>query len=338
MPSVTYYGSFDGVAGSDGLTTTLKAAQTVPANAVIKNVSYSLRITAGGYSSSNDWNLTELAVGGSGGSPYAFDDATMYSNEHTFSGNMNYRASDVSKFASNAIQVYAAAYTTHSSKSYLWDVEITVEYSLTSACGAPSNVELSAATSYGSNVTLFWKAGTAGTDNAITGYEVQRCESSNGSSWGSWSTLTTTTATSLSVEPPATYGKYYRYRVRTRGTAGASYYSGWVTSGSLQRVKPTLTAYTDPTIVANETKVKAIHMLELQSNINTMRTGRGLSAYTFAEIRAGYTSLAGWNNHIKEMRTAIDAMTTNHEAWLPLGENAPRAEVIMQLRRVVDSL
>ena len=454
MPSVTYYGSFGGVAGSDGLTATLSAPHSIPADAVITNVSYSLRITAGGYSSSNDWIMDELAVGGQGGTPSAYSSATMYDNEHTFSGNMGFLASDVSKFSSDTITAYAAAYTTHSSKSYLWDVEITVDYafpeectepstvtingsgnavttaeatatlawsgakagsnnsirgylisyrdsadgstwgsmqtvgevattatsgSLTvalpavgnrrkfyvttcsalgsvydsmgsaespvvirkapiSACGAPSNVALSAVTSTGNNVTLSWKAGTAGNDNAITGYEVQRRESSNGTAWGSWVTLTTTTATSLSVAPPASYGNYYQYRVRTLGAAGSSYYSGWVTSGTLKKVKPSLAAYTDTTIVANETRVKAIHMLELQSNINTLRMGVGLSAYAFTEIRAGYTSLAGWNGHITEMRTAIDAISTNHEAWLTLGANAPRAEVIMQMRRVVAAL
>lgn len=454
MPSVIYQGTFGGVSGSNGLTTTLSAISSitsVPAGAVITNVAYELEITAGGYSSSNDWVLDEIAVGGSGGSPDASDSATMYDNEHTFSGNMDYYASDVSKFSGDTIQVYAAAYTTHSSTSYLWVVKITVDYAFPSecvkpsrvtingstgtvetanntatlawsgaqagsynsirgylinyqdstdgstwgdiqtvgevsttatsgsvtvalptvgtrrrffittcsalgsiydslgsaespvvirkapisACGAPSDVALSAATSTGSNVTLSWKAGTAGNDNAITGYEVQRRESSNGSSWGSWAAYTTTTATSLSVAPPAAYDSYFQYRVRTLGAAGSSYYSGWVTSGTLQKVRPSLTAYTDPVLVTRTTKVKAIHMLELQTNINILRNGMGLSAYTFTNIQAGYTSLAGWNDHITELRTAIDGITTSHEEWLTLGDNTPRADVIAQLRRVV---
>lgn len=454
MPSRTYRGTFGGWPGSDGLIAELTSDYAVPSNAVITNVAYSLIITAGGFSSSNEWVLNELAVGGHGGTPSAYSSETMYDDKHTFSGNMNFLSSDVSKFSSNIITVYAAAYTTHSSTSYLRDVEITVYYAfpdnctepsrvtinnstsaLTTAdstatlawsgaqagsnnsirgylinyqdsadgstwgelqtvgevattatsgsvkvslptvgkrrkffvttcsalgstydsmgsaespvvtrkapigaCGAPSNVALSASTSMGSNVMISWKAGTAGNDNAVTGYEVQRRESSNGSTWGSWSAYTTTTGTSLSVAPPAAYDSYFQYRVRTMGAAGSSYYSGWVTSGTLQKVSPSLTTYTDPTIVANETKVKAVHMLELQNNINILRGGIGLSAYTFTNIQAGYTSLAGWNSHIKEMRTAIDGITTNHEAWLTLGENAPRAEVIMQLRRVVAAI
>jgi hypothetical protein len=105
-----------------------------------------------------------------------------------------------------------------------------------------------------------------------------------------------------------------------------------------RKERPSPTDYTDATIEAGTTPVKAVHMLELQSDINALRIYHGLSAYSFTEIRAGYTSLAGWNGHVNELRAAIDGITTNHETWYMLGENAPRAEVIMQLRRVVAAL
>lgn len=101
-----------------------------------------------------------------------------------------------------------------------------------SATKAPTSVSLSATTSTGSNVTLSWSGAGAGTNNPITGYTVQRSESSDGSTWGSWADLSTTTETSLSVAPPKTAGNYYRYQVRTNGSLGNS---DWKTSSNTLR-------------------------------------------------------------------------------------------------------
>ena len=206
-------------------------------------------------------------------------------------------------------------------------------------CTEPSGVKLSSATSTGNNVTLSWTAGKGGNDNAFSYYQVARKLSTDGKTFGTVEMVKTTTETSLSVAPPVPYGSYYRYYVRTVGTAGISYASSWATcSSTLQKVRPKLTAYTDTTITAGTTPVKAVHMTELQSNINALRQGLGLAAYSFTAIKAGYTGLGAWNAHIREMRTAIDGITTSHEAWLKLGENRPRADVLMQLRRVVASI
>lgn len=458
MPSVTYSGSFGGVAGSDGLTAKLSAISaitSVPSGAVITGVAYSLRISAGGYSSSKWWNLTQIAVGGAGGSPSATADAAMSGTDHTFSGNMNFSASDIGKFSSNEITVYAEAYTTHSSTSYLWDVSITVDYAIpeenvapssvtingsagtvetsastatlawsgakagahnaisgyyvsvfdstdggaswklidksyqvttsatsgsvtvdlpavgtrrkfkistlstlgtpygsmedaespvvirvvgTTACGAPTVCNLSA-TLATSNVTLSWSGATAGHGNPVTGYEVQRAESSDGVVWSAWTTLTTTTATALSVAPPATAGNYYKYRVRTMGAAGSSYYSGWKTcANTLRRDHGALEGFTDPVLTAGATPIKAIHMQELQARVATLRAFYGLSAYSFTNIVAGQTSLAGWTAHVLEIRAAIDGIGKSHAAWLTITENKPRADIVQQLRNVVLSL
>ena len=107
-----------------------------------------------------------------------------------------------------------------------------------SACGAPTACSVSSTLATG-NVTLSWSGATAGTANTISSYEIQRAESSDGSKWGSWVALTivTTTATSgsVSVAPPTTAGNYYKFRVRTRGSAGASYYSSWKESTNTLR-------------------------------------------------------------------------------------------------------
>lgn len=101
---------------------------------------------------------------------------------------------------------------------------------------------------------------------------------------------------------------------------------------------PELEPYTDPVLIAGETRVKEAHMRELRVNINLQRDGMGISPYAFTPIRAGYTSLAGWTTHIEEMRAAIDETGVQHEAWLAIPVNCPTAAVIEQLRRVVEAM
>lgn len=452
MASVTYTGSFGGVsAGSNGQSLTL-TGNPIPSTATIKKIRYSLRITAGGYSSSYLWALHWIAIGSASGSPSAsYASATMYSDEHTFEGTMGFSQSDVSKFTSGSFMVYAKANTTHSSSSYMWDISITVEYDTYSKCGAPSSLALSTDTSTGDNVTLSWKAGTDGTDNAISYYQIARKESTDGVTWGSRSTYKSNVGkvTSYQVPPPSTPGNYYKYSVRAVGTAGTSYASSWaecsatlrnppiaacsapsglvlsnaattganvtlswnaggggthnalthyqiareesedgITFGTreiyiadagivtaysvpppvsfghhyrysvravgaagesyasawvecsqtLEKLRPDMSTYTDATITAGETHIKAAHITELQANVNLLREAMGLSPYSFTAIRAGYTSLADWSAHIAELRAALDGITTEHETWLVITENKPRADVIVQLRRVVASI
>lgn len=206
-------------------------------------------------------------------------------------------------------------------------------------CSAPSAVKLGATTSPGSTVLLSWTAGAGGTSNAFSGYEVDRAQSVNGSTWGAWERVATTTGTSLAVIPPIPYGHYYKYRVRTMGAAGEEWASAWAAcSNVLQKVKPTLQSYTDATLTAGQTVIKAVHMTDLQANINLVRRAWGLADYSFASIRAGYTSLAGWLDSITAMRAAIDEIGQEHEAWIAVSVNCPRADVMMQLRRVVAAL
>lgn len=104
------------------------------------------------------------------------------------------------------------------------------------ACTAPTSVSLAATSSTGENVRLSWSGANAGVGNSIAGYEIQRRESTDGSSWGNWSSLGTMTSTYTNVAPPTTAGNYYQYQVRTLGSAGASYNSDWrISSNTLRR-------------------------------------------------------------------------------------------------------
>jgi hypothetical protein len=132
---------------------------------------------------------------------------------------------------------------------------------LTTACGAPTACTVNATLSEG-NVTLSWSGASGGTNNAISSYEIQYSDSVDNSTWGAWTALTTVTTTatsgSVSVAPPSTRGYYRRFQVRTRGAAGASYYSGWkISTNSVRKntvpIAPTAVtaspaAYSDETI------------------------------------------------------------------------------------------
>lgn len=113
---------------------------------------------------------------------------------------------------------------------------------LTTACGAPSACSVSPTVAEG-NAALSWSGASGGTNNAITGFEIQYSDSSNNADWGSWTALTTVSSSSasgsLSVAPPSTRGSYRRFRIRTQGSAGSGYYSGWtVSSNSVRKNTP----------------------------------------------------------------------------------------------------
>lgn len=139
---------------------------------------------------------------------------------------------DANGNASVSVSITTAIYNSATqTKSGTWTLDSIG--AATTACRAPSSCSLNSTLSEG-NVTLSWSGAGGGTNNGISSYEIQYCESSNNSSWGSWYSYTTVTTTassgSVSVAPSGTRGYYRRFRVRTRGSAGSSYYSGWTTS------------------------------------------------------------------------------------------------------------
>lgn len=89
---------------------------------------------------------------------------------------------------------------------------------------------------------------------------------------------------------------------------------------------PTLIDYTDPVIVQGETYVKAVHMTELHTNVNLTRGAYNLGEYAFTDIIPLETMLSGWNDHVMEIRSAIDETGVSHETWIQIN-----AETIRQI-------
>lgn len=87
------------------------------------------------------------------------------------------------------------------------------------AVSAPTNVALSATTSYGEQVVLSWTSPGDGANNALTGFVIERREY-DGSDYGEWTSLSTVakTVTSISVDVPAVANHKYQFRVKALGT------------------------------------------------------------------------------------------------------------------------
>jgi len=110
---------------------------------------------------------------------------------------------------------------------------------LVTATTAPTSVSVSPTISE-ENAVLSWSGAAGGLNNSITGYDIDFSDSTNNSTWGAWQVLGTVTSTATSasawVAPPPTRGNFRRYRVRTRGSAGSSFFSGWrISSNSVRR-------------------------------------------------------------------------------------------------------
>lgn len=106
---------------------------------------------------------------------------------------------------------------------------------LTTKAGAPTT--FTATPSIFENVVnLSWEGAKVGTNNNITSYYIDKSEN-GGSSWNFVKTVSST-ATKASTQhtsyTPAR-GTSVKYRIRTQGSAGASYYSAWKESGTVKR-------------------------------------------------------------------------------------------------------
>lgn len=202
-------------------------------------------------------------------------------------------------------------------------------------CLAPIECVLDGSLTY-TDVVLSWSAGSGGINNPMIGYKVQRAESLDGTNWSDWTTIAEQTTNTLIVSPPAPYGNYYRYRVKT---CGESLDSAWKNCANiLRKDHQPIEEYTDSTIVVGETLVKAIHMTELQNNINMLLNFYHLTLQDLTSIISQETGLAGWTNHVNEIRNAIDFLTTSHTEWLDIPVNCPRADIIQQLRDVIEEV
>src|SRR5688572_3455917 len=99
--------------------------------------------------------------------------------------------------------------------------------------------------------------------------------------------------------------------------------------------------FTDDPVIAGVTAVRAVHVTELRSRINAIRSSRGLSPFVFtdATLVAGTTRIRAV--HLLELRTAISQAYAAAGLPVPLftdptiGQGTIRAVHIAELRAAV---
>lgn len=190
-----------------------------------------------------------------------------------------------------------------------------------------------------SKVHAVWGSKYGPTTGYATGYpKVNDVKSSSSNNW----------MVDVSIDPEAT-SVDVTFKLKVNGileSPGESEKSNYVDVSDVYLLieyepnytPPVLVDYTDSNLVQGETYVKAVHMTELHTNVNLVRVARKFAEHEFTSIVAMETSLAGWNGHVLEIRSAIDEMNLDHENWIKLAENYPRLDVLLQLRRVVQTV
>ena len=76
-------------------------------------------------------------------------------------------------------------------------------------------------------------------------------------------------------------------------------------------------------------------MTELQKRVAVLCEFYGMATPSFQTVISGETSLGGWLAHIREIRNAIDALPVQHDAWIAIDKNCPRADVVTQIREII---
>lgn len=208
----------------------------------------------------------------------------------------------------------------------------TITIIATSSPPKPKNVYCDQLITHNST-TLHWTdSGYSGEDNPFVGYEIQCRESSDNATWGSWTSLGTSTTTSFTVSPSERYGYYTQFRVRGLYEVMNGAWGYTLDTQPLRRLYAPFADYTDQNLISRETHIKAKHMNELQDNIKTLVQFYKLEEQPFSNIVAGTTSLALWTDHVEEIRSATDYLTTVHASWQTIERNSPSIAVMNRLR------
>jgi sugar lactone lactonase YvrE len=142
------------------------------------------------------------------------------------------------------------------------------------------------ATRSASQILLSWSA-ASGADH----YEIYRAAA------GTYVLLTTVTGTSH-LDTTVAANTTYAYKVRAMSSGSPSPYSNADAATTL--------AFTDDPIVAGTTRIKASHITQLRTAVNSLRASAGLTAATFTDpVLSTATPIR--QSHIEELRTALAA-------------------------------
>jgi hypothetical protein len=181
------------------------------------------------------------------------------------------------------------------SNDYNWSTW-TGQVQFTASTLNPPTGVLATATST-TTVSITWSA-PGGSPPAR--YHVYR--SSNGVSYGQVNGEATT-GTSYS-DSSASGSVAYLYKVRSVDGSGNE-------SSDSNFDLATTVVFTDPTLSAQSTVIKAVHILELRTAVNAVRALAGLSAYGFSDSTITTGSTRVRKIHVTDLRSALDPARAN---------------------------
>jgi hypothetical protein len=148
---------------------------------------------------------------------------------------------------------------------------------------APAGVNARATAS--TQVTITWNTATG-----ATSYQIFRRAPG-----GSFTQIGTSNTTSF-VDNTASANTAYLYRVRSVNSGGAS-------SDSASDLATTV-IFTDDPLVARSTKIKAVHLAELRTAVNAVRSLAGIGTTTFTDSASPGVVVKAI--HINQLRAALD--------------------------------
>lgn len=190
-------------------------------------------------------------------------------------------------------------------------IKIDYEYAYTN-CSAPTSVSVATTTpAAGGTTTLSWSGAKAGTLNPITGYQIYRATSANGSYTLLDTVSTSATSGSLKITAPSSMGSSYYYKIITVGTV-SGYNSGY--SGSVGITAKTITKCSAPTAIS-------ISPTAIDKGGSTTLTWSGASGGTNNGITA-YNIYRSTDNATYSLDQTYQTTATSGSLKLTLSPNA----------------
>ena len=150
--------------------------------------------------------------------------------------------------------------------------------------------------------------------------------------------------------PSGTYGNNSKLIYTEAETAHGTYtvrFEARDTYSSSNSVNRTFTVVASPfeEIIANETHVKASHILTIRTAVNSVRNYYGMTEFSWSsDITSGVTEVRDWVFHILEIRSALNSVIelinsfssgTFEVEWIPLTTGRPKADVMEQIHEVI---
>ena len=288
-----------------------KASMGIPAGATIDSAKFTFGLTTPAHGTQiRELNLNGTAISpvSSGVSVTLKDSNSLYFRFKSGTASTSYPETPPSADVSPTIK-------TNSSTIDFTNIVLTVVYSLPyTACTPPTTLSFpSAYANPGSTARLSWSGAGAGTGNPITGYEVRRAATAN----GTYYLVDTTTNTYLDVAAPSVQGGMYYFKVKTLGTASGYDSDLSAVAASLKgNSKPAAPALTGPkasrTIYNSRPRVLLTVGEDPDGHKQTISVP-GYTASTTGSLAAGKKIVLRKNTALAAGAASVDATATDTE-------------------------